>query len=64
MSCTDLAAGIAIDWSYGQHNIVYSYTPELRDTGFWGHLLPPEFIRPTAEENLAGLLTMAREMRT
>ena len=60
---TDVAAGITIDWAYGAANVTYSYTPELRDTGEWGFLLPPDQIQPTGEETLAGILTMAREIR-
>ena len=40
------ASGIAADYAYGQCGIKYSYTVELRDTGRYGFLLPPEEIIP------------------
>jgi len=44
------ASGIAPDWTYANMSIVYSYTPELRDTGTLGFVLPPSEIQPTGEE--------------
>jgi len=43
-------SGITTDWVYGDQGIL-SWTPELRDTGQYGFLLPPEQIIPTGEEN-------------
>ena len=43
-------SGITTDWVYGELGIL-SWTPELRDTGYYGFLLPPEQIIPTGEEN-------------
>merc|ERR1712059_76485 len=42
--------------------IPYSYGIELRDTGMYGFLLPPDQIIPTGEETWAFHLTVAREI--
>ena len=54
------AAGGSDDWTYGAMNIIYSYTLELRDTGRYGFLLPPDEIIPNGEEIWAGVQTMAQ----
>jgi len=46
-----IASGGAHDWFYDESSIPYSYTLELRDTGQYGFLLPPNQIVPTGEEN-------------
>ncbi|XP_062956670.1 carboxypeptidase A1 [Cynocephalus volans] len=51
------ASGSSIDWSYNQ-GIKYSFTFELRDTGYYGFLLPASQIIPTAQETWLGLLTI------
>ncbi|XP_029009943.1 carboxypeptidase A1-like [Betta splendens] len=48
------ASGGSIDWAYDQ-GIKYSYTFELRDTGFSGFMLPAQQIIPTAEETWLAL---------
>jgi len=50
------AAGTCSDWFYDQG--VYSYTIELRDTGAFGFVLPPEQILPTAQEHYEAVLVM------
>ena len=54
--------GSSIDWTMGELGIPYSYGMELRDTGAYGFLLPPEQIIPTGEEVFAFHLTAAREI--
>jgi len=54
------ASGNAIDWTYVEADVKYSYYLELRDTGTYGFLLPPKQIRPSGEETLAGVLTVAK----
>ncbi|KAK7082274.1 hypothetical protein SK128_016692 [Halocaridina rubra] len=53
------AAGGSDDWAKGVGNVKYSYTIELRDTGFWGFQLPPEQIIPTGEETFEALKVVA-----
>ncbi|KAL0155187.1 hypothetical protein M9458_049450, partial [Cirrhinus mrigala] len=59
---TDQASGGTIDWTYNQ-GIKYSYTFELRDTGFYGFLLPAEQIVPTAEETWLALMAIMEHTR-
>ncbi|KAK2867194.1 hypothetical protein Q8A67_025311 [Cirrhinus molitorella] len=56
------ADGITIDWTYAQ-GIKYSYTFELRDTGFYGFLLPADQIVPTAEETWLALMAIMEHTR-
>uniref|UniRef100_A0A8C7ZLW0 Carboxypeptidase A1 n=1 Tax=Oryzias sinensis TaxID=183150 RepID=A0A8C7ZLW0_9TELE len=51
------ASGNTVDWTYEQ-GIKYSYTFELRDTGFHGFLLPAKQIVPTAEETWLALMAI------
>ncbi|XP_004086281.1 carboxypeptidase A1 [Oryzias latipes] len=51
------ASGNTVDWTYEQ-GIKYSYTFELRDTGFYGFLLPAKQIVPTAEETWLALMAI------
>merc|ERR1711970_1533656 len=56
------ASGGTLDWTLGVAGIPYSYGMELRDTGHYGFLLPPNQIIPTGEEAWAFHLTVAREI--
>ena len=55
-----IASGGSMDWALGEAGIPYSYGMELRDTGLYGFLLPPNQIIPTAEETWAFHQTAAR----
>jgi hypothetical protein len=57
-----LATGGSIDTTYSQTGIVHSYAPELRDTGAFGFLVPFTQVTATAEETLAGILTLAETL--
>jgi len=57
-----IASGSSADWAHGDQEIPFSISMELRDTGMYGFILPPEQIIPTAEETWALHLTVAREM--
>lgn len=46
--------GTCMDWGYETAGI-YAWSIELRDTGWYGFLLPPEQIIPTGEENYAAI---------
>lgn len=52
-----LASGVFPDWTYDAIG-AFGYTIELRPAGSPGFELPPEEIRPTAEENFQGILEM------
>jgi murein tripeptide amidase MpaA len=49
------ASGTSVDWTYADTN-AFPFTIELRDTGYYGFLLPPAQILPTCEENLPAIL--------
>ena len=51
-----------MDWALGELGIPYSMAMELRDTGMYGFLLPPNQIIPTAEEVWAFHSTFARSI--
>jgi len=57
-----VASGGSLDWTLGELGIPYSYAMELRDTGLFGFLLPPNQIIPTGEEVWAFHMTAAREL--
>jgi len=57
-----IASGGSIDWAHGEVGIYFATTIELRDTGAYGFLLPPEQIIPTAEETWAFHTTVIREL--
>lgn len=52
------ATGGSDDWTYST-GIIWSYTVELRDTGRFGFLLPPEEIIPNGQEIWAAVQTFA-----
>merc|ERR1711951_216960 len=56
------AAGTSLDWALGVAHIPYVYSIELRDTGLYGFILPPEQIIPTAEEAWAFHKVAAEQM--
>ena len=43
--------------------IPLTWVIELRDTGDWGFLLPPNQIKPTAEEMTNAFIELGRELR-
>jgi hypothetical protein len=49
------ASGCSVDWGYGQLGVILSYTPELRDTGTYGFLLPENQIEPSGYETEAAI---------
>ena len=59
----DVATGSSADWAKGSLGIPISYTYELRDTGRYGFLLPPNQIIPTGEETLDSLVAMFKEAK-
>eukprot|EP00091_Calanus_sinicus_P004031 TRINITY_DN14227_c0_g1_i2.p1 TRINITY_DN14227_c0_g1~~TRINITY_DN14227_c0_g1_i2.p1 ORF type:complete len:414 (+),score=103.00 TRINITY_DN14227_c0_g1_i2:90-1331(+) len=57
-----VASGGSLDWTLGELGIPYSYGMELRDTGNYGFILPPDQIIPSGEEVWAFHMTVAREL--
>jgi len=57
-----IASGNAVDYAKGELEVPYVYTIELRDTGAYGFLLPPEQITPCAEEIVAFHVVAAQQV--
>ena len=59
-SCSTLYAttGSSVDYIYGAGKADWSYTIELRDTGDFGFVLPPDQIKPSVEEQWEGIQVM------
>jgi len=53
------ASGVLCDAAYKEAGVVLSYTCELRDTGRYGFILPPEQIVPQGEEIWAATVGIA-----
>ena len=62
LSFTDEASGVTTDWTQDVAGIDINYTIELRDTGEYGFLLPPDQILPTGEELFAALQVLAQHV--
>lgn len=54
------ASGSSADYTYGVCGITYSYGVELRDTGRYGFLLPPDEIIPQGEEIFNAIVAMSQ----
>ena len=59
---SDPAAGASDDWYKGALGSRFAYTTELRDTGFYGFVLPPEQIIPSGEEMWAAFEVVIAKM--
>merc|ERR1711874_680869 len=55
-------SGSTIDWAHGEAGIFMTVSMELRVTGLYGFLLPPDQIIPTAEETWAFHASVMREL--
>ncbi|XP_050954421.1 carboxypeptidase A6 isoform X2 [Labeo rohita] len=53
-----VSSGSSIDWAY-KNGIPYAFAFELRDTGYFGFLLPEELINPTCTETMRAVKTIA-----
>ncbi|XP_038058871.1 carboxypeptidase B-like [Patiria miniata] len=53
------AAGSSVDWAQNVAGIPYCYAPELRDTGYYGFLMPESSIYPSANEVFAAIKVIA-----
>ena len=50
-----------MDWVKANLNVPVSFTYELRDTGRYGFVLPPEQIIPNGQEVLDSIVAMFQE---
>jgi len=57
-----LSSGSSRDWAKGEGGFKWVYTIELRDTGRYGFLLPPDQILPTSIETWSGIQVVARKL--
>uniref|UniRef100_A0A3B4F0A4 Carboxypeptidase A6 n=1 Tax=Pundamilia nyererei TaxID=303518 RepID=A0A3B4F0A4_9CICH len=57
-STTLVSSGSSIDWAY-RNGIPYAFAFELRDTGYFGFLLPESLIRPTCTETMRAVKAIA-----
>lgn len=57
------ATGSSVDYAYDVSKIKYSFAAELRDTGTYGFILPPDQILPTAVESWEGLKYLLDNMK-
>ncbi|XP_043082411.1 carboxypeptidase A6 [Puntigrus tetrazona] len=53
-----VSSGSSIDWAY-KNGIPYAFAFELRDTGYFGFLLPEALINPTCTETTRAVKTIA-----
>ncbi|KAI8846903.1 hypothetical protein BC829DRAFT_397742 [Chytridium lagenaria] len=53
------ASGSSVDWAYVIGNVSFPYGLELRDTGFYGFMLPAKQIIPSGEEMFAAIQALA-----
>ena len=59
----DVASGGSMDWVKGTYNTNLTLTFEMRDTGRYGFLLPPEQIVPSSLEFLDGFQVIVDALR-
>ncbi|XP_053678721.1 uncharacterized protein LOC128729091 [Anopheles nili] len=57
-----IASGSSLDWVKGTLKTPLTFAYELRDTGEYGFLLPPEQIISTAEETLDSIIVILQEV--
>ncbi|XP_056307037.1 carboxypeptidase A6 [Danio aesculapii] len=53
-----VSSGSSMDWAY-KNGIPYAFAFELRDTGYYGFLLPEALINPTCTETMRAVKTIA-----
>lgn len=58
---TDVSSGSSMDWAY-KNGIPYAFAFELRDTGYFGFLLPEALINPTCTETMRAVRAIASEL--
>ncbi|PVG02521.1 putative carboxypeptidase [Serendipita vermifera] len=58
-----MTTGSSDDYAYDVSKIKYSFATELRDTGDYGFVLPPNQIRPSGIENWEGIKYLLEHMQ-
>lgn len=58
-----MATGSSVDYVADVVGADYTFTTELRDTGNYGFLLPPEQIVPSGEESFAAVQVLLKNMQ-
>ncbi|KAM8966445.1 carboxypeptidase A6 [Pelodytes ibericus] len=53
-----MSSGSSMDWAYN-NGIPYAFAFELRDTGYYGFLLPESLIKPTCTETMLAVKNIA-----
>ncbi|XP_028826411.1 carboxypeptidase A6 isoform X2 [Denticeps clupeoides] len=56
-----VSSGSSMDWAY-KNGISYAFAFELRDTGYFGFLLPESLIRPTCTETTRAVRAIASSL--
>lgn len=56
-------AGSSVDYVNDVTKADYTFTVELRDTGRYGFVLPPNQILPSGEESYAGVRYLLQNMK-
>ncbi|WEW58669.1 hypothetical protein PRK78_004137 [Emydomyces testavorans] len=54
--------GGSVDWAFDVNHFELSFTPELRDKGRYGFVLPADQIVPSGEESWAGIKAMMAKL--
>lgn len=57
----DACSGLSMDWAKANLKPPIAYSYEVRDTGRYGFLLPPDQIIPNGEEVMDSLVTIVLE---
>jgi hypothetical protein len=60
---TDVASGASVDYMKGTHDTDLAYTFEMRDTGRYGFVLPPNQIVDSSLEFLDGLIAITDALK-
>jgi len=59
----DVASGASVDYMKGTHDTDVAYTFEMRDTGRYGFVLPPDQIIPSSLEFIDGLRAIGERLK-
>ncbi|KXN72297.1 hypothetical protein CONCODRAFT_77883 [Conidiobolus coronatus NRRL 28638] len=57
------ASGSSVDWAYAVPKIKYPFAVELKDTGYYGFIMPPRAIIPQGREFTAAIAAMGAQIK-